>query len=564
MKRILTLIVAVMLTCTMLTGCGQSAPSRPSTTGSTTAEKTVMETSKTNIFGWVIPEKTMEITYYGGQDNPDTVAKNCEAKMAYLLKNFNVKLNKIVYDNDMVERLNLMLSSNDYPDCIVGMPWQEAQKWIDQGKAVELTSYVDKYGPNIKSRMGDYLKRYYTDDGKLYTLASYWGINTFVSYAPEVRNDWYNEVGSPDVSNPEAYSAALKKMIAVHPQNSSGDNTYAFGMWKITSSNLSSNSFINTFGGMYGLKSGWKVSSDNSLNLWINSDEGKQMLEFLNQMYCDGLIDPDSFTMSIDEWGAKAGAERYAGFVGSHWPANSYSLKYWKDKYGKEFNDNMRYVYVDVTASGTAQSFFSASNSMGSAVILTDKCSTPENYVKWFDFENTDLGTKLAGWGIPNEKGSVWTLDENGKWAYADGIEDALVKNIRDFDYDAETKAGGECGMLMTAGVEPMVDGGNAWINLGLEDKWAQAKDKLLKNSLFDFTSFLSITIPTDDPLADKSTEILDIVNNAWAKAITAKTKEACDTVISDAVKAANNAGLADVEKYYSTGYKKNVEKYGK
>ena len=566
MKRILTLIVAVLLLVTATAGCGTTTSNNQSDAGASSAASsaTASAPANTNIFGWAVPEKTMEITYYAGQDNPDTNAENCEAKAAYLLKNFNVKLTKIVYDDDMEQRLNLMLSSGGYPDCIVGMSWQEAQKWVDQGRALELTSYIDEYGSNIKSRMGDYLKRYYTDDGKLYTLASFWGLTTFVSYAPEVRNDWYTEAGSPDVSTPEAYYAALKKMAAAHPENPSGDKTYALGMWKISSSSLGGNSFINTFGGMYGLKSGWKVNSDNSVNLWINSPEGVKMLEYLNQIYRDGMLDPDSFTMSIDEWGAKAGNERYAGFVGSHWPANSYSLTAWKNKYGANYNENMRYVYVDVKASGVAQSAFSPSNSMGSAVILTNNCKSPENYMKWFDFENTDLGSKLAGWGIPNEKGSVWTLDENGKWAYAEGVEDQLVNNIGDFDYDAETKAGGECGMLMTAGVEPMAGGGNVWINLGLEDKWAQAKDKLLKDSLFDFTSFLSVTIPTEDPLSDKSTEINDIVNNAWAKAITAKSTEACDAVIAEAVSSANSAGLADVEKYYSTQYQKNVSKYGK
>lgn len=558
MKKVLAAAMAVLVACSSLFGC--SGQQTASSQDSESAAGRASATGTKNIYGWTVPEKTINIEFYAGQESPDDCKKYSEKMEEFLLKNFNVKMNKIVYDEDMSERLNLMLSSGDYPDCIVGMGWTDAQKWVDQGKALDLSSLVKQYGPNIQSNMGDYLKRYYSDDGKLYWLADQWGLTDWADYAPQVRWDWYNEIGSPDVSTPEAYYDALKAMVAKHPKNDKGEKTYALGMWKITNTNAEA--FINTFGGMWGLKHGWKVDSSNNVKEWINTDEGLKMAEFVNQIYRDGLLDPDSFTMTMQEWGAKVSDQRYAGFVGSWWPTGTYGHEVWIDKI-KDYNQNMRYVHVDVKASGVSQSAFNPKNTMGSAVILTDKCKAPEDYIRWFDFENTDLGTKLMAWGIPNEEESIWTLSDDGKWSFKEDKVKQITTDTATFNWDGIQKLGGQCEDLMTAGQGNMKDGSNIWFDQSNRDQWKQMKDKNLKDSIFDFTAMLCITIPSTDVLSSVNQQVTDVVLDGWAKAVMAKSQAECDAAIQNARTAAANAGIDSVENYYSEQYQANLKKFG-
>lgn len=558
MKKALAISLALLTACTVLSGCGGQtvAGSVPPASAASAANPNA---GKKNLYGWTVPDKTINIEFYAGQESPDD-CKRYSAKMEeYLLKNFNVKLKKTVYDEDMTERLNLMLSSGDYPECIIGMNWLDAQKWVDQEKALDLSEYVKSDAPDLQSRMGNYLKRYYNGDGKLYWLAQDWGMGDWADYAPQIRYDWYKEAGSPDVSTPEAFYKVIKEIAAKHPQNQKGEKTYALGMWKIT--DTTAESFINTFGGMWGLKHGWKIDSNNNVKEWINTDEGLKMAEYVNQIYRDGMMDPDSFTMTRDEWGAKVSDQRYSGFVGSWWPTGTYGHEVWINKV-KDYKEDMRYVHFNVTAPGVEQSTFNAKNAMGNAVILTDKCKNPGDYVKWFDFENTALGTKLMCWGIPNEADSIWTLDQSGKWSYKADKVKQITTDTATFNWEGNQKLGGQCEDMMTAGESNMQDGSNIWFDQSNKDKWKLLKDKNLKGSIYDFTAMLSITIPTDDTITSVNQQVTDIVVDAWAKAVTAKSKAECDGVIQQARTAAASAGIGQVETYYSEQYQANVKKF--
>ena len=217
MKRTLALVLALLMTLCLI-------PAVAEETG-----------GKVNMFGWEVPEETITFTAYMGSDNPDTVAKNFAAMHDYLVENFNVDISLLVYDNDATERLGMMAASNDYPDVII-CSIANAAPWIEQGRAVDLTDLVNEENtPNIIKRYGKYLPRLYNDEGRLMCLANGWGMSQWADYAPQVRYDWYLEVGEPDESTPEAYYEAVKQMVANHPENPNGEKTYAFGGYKDSS-----------------------------------------------------------------------------------------------------------------------------------------------------------------------------------------------------------------------------------------------------------------------------------------------------------------------------------------
>lgn len=539
MKRTLALILALAL----VLGCVSFAAA---------------ETPKANKFGWVIPEKTIKFTVYTGSDIPDEVAKYTAKLHDYLLANFNVDLTVLVYENDATERLNLMLAGNDYPDVIVTSIANSTQ-WLEQGRAVDLTDYIASGDyPNLVARYGDYLKRFYSDDGHIYQLGNSWGMSQWADYAPQVRYDWYLEAGSPDVSTPEKYYDALKAMIALHPTNSVGEKTYALGGYKD-----SSYSVMRTWLSMYGIKKFWKYDENNNMTYWPFTDEAISMVKFLNQVNRDGLLDPDIFSMASKDFGDRVTNERYAGFIGTWWICGTYGHEKWIASMGDAYQENMRFFHVNVAPEGVTP-VYNAKNTNGSRVIITDHATDVAGILKWFDFENTDLGTRLVGYGLPNEAGSVWNVNDDGSWEWIESQRELITTDTAKFDWEAMRLEGGQAYALVSAGVEPLADGTYFWYDQSNVDKWKVQKDNLLKGTFYDSAAFDAILLPGDTMLPSIKTSCEDLAFTALANAIYAPTEEEAVQTIIDVREALTAAGIDELTEFYQTQYKATMEKWSK
>ena len=140
-------------------------------------------TGETNKYGWEIPVETLKFSYYSCDDDATNQKEEDErlAEVDKVLKDeFNIEIEKLIYAQDSTERLNLMLAANDYPEVIVGMSDAMANTFIEQGRAIELTPYLEKYGQNVLASYGPYINMLKEDDGSLYKLSSCIGNTTDV------------------------------------------------------------------------------------------------------------------------------------------------------------------------------------------------------------------------------------------------------------------------------------------------------------------------------------------------------------------------------------------------
>ncbi len=549
MKRLGVMLLSLFMLLTTVAGCGSGGAEKGDATSSQSAPAA---SGKINEFGWEVPEKTLEISYYVGQDNPDTAAKNSKLMNDFLLKNFNVKINKIVYDTDMIEKLNLMLASNDYPEVISNMKVDEAQKWIDLGKAQELTPLIDEYGSELKKQMGDYLKRYEDDDGKIYNLPVGWGLLNIADAAAQVRLDWYKEIGSPEFTTPDEYYDVLKKLVEKHPKNAAGEKVYALGTWK-------DDLIPEQLGGIWGLKYGWKEDKDHNLTHWINTEEGLEFTKWYNRFAREGLLDPDSFAQKREDWGAKCSNERYAGHFAVWWVTKDYGNMTWL-KTKKDYNDDMRYPHYNIKAPTAEQSYLNPKSTMGwGRTIITDKCKNPKDVMKWWNFEVSDMGMKLLSYGIPNTESSVWNIDDTGKWSW----NESEIKKLENSTFDqAKFDLNGGVALWMVEGQQMHEDGTQAWLDQNFPSKWFKQKDENLKDTIFDFSAYYAISLPADEPVTVQKQQVKDIYLTGFANAVMAKTEQECIDRFMQMREKANKAGLKEVEKYYSQEYKKNLVKW--
>jgi putative aldouronate transport system substrate-binding protein len=562
MRRRLSLALVGVMVLLMLAACSgnngnKTAEQTPKTNADTTATVNTV-TAKTNEFGWVIPDKTLEITYYAGQDSPDAAEAKSKTLHKYLLDNFNVSLNKVVYDVNMDEKLNLMLASGDYPEVITGLNDTQVSKWVAQGKAIEIGQFVDKDGPNVKSQLGDIYKYFQDDQGKVYALPAYWGILPIPDYSAHIRYDWWTAMGSPKYDTPDAYFNLLKNMQALHPKNAKGEKTYAIsGYAPLTSST------VPTLAGVWGLKGGYKIADDGTMTNWVNTPEGLELTLYMNKFYREGLMDPDTFTNNYDTWKSKFSAERILGHFGAWWVTWDAGHIIWQ-KTNPNWKDENRFMQVSVKAPSADKAYLTAKDSRGyGRTIITDKAKNPDDIMKWFNFSITDLGTRIIGWGPPNLPDSVWTF-KDGKPAWNEKDKQAMINDV--FDSTTKSVSLSMDFYSLVEGQAPMKDDGKStyWFdqNFNEDGKWKKIMHDNLKDTIYDNTLVSAITIPANDPLAIKNKQVADLMETLWAKAVTSKTVEEATNNFNQMRDKLNAAGLKDIEKFRTTEYRKNLQKY--
>lgn len=390
--RFLALLMSAMLIISVMTGCeGKKANSSSSQSASTSFKEV-------NEFGWGVPEKTLKIGLLNayGDDAPIEEQKAGRENMKkYLLDKFNVQIDEQEVTGDGTEALNLALSSGTYPDVVYGATYNMALKFQNQGKAIELTPYMDTIGKDIKADCKDVYPLLLDDQGKLWFIPTEMGsLMELPDYSAAIRYDEWLAIGSPKIETPDDYYNALKAVLKANPKTPKGEKRYALSLYDFD--------YPLYLTGYWGFKRGWQIDDDNSFTYWAFTDQGKEMTKWFNQIYRDGNLDPDAFANKFDDWKAKFSAERIAGSIGSWWMCWNAGHEVWQSLDPKT-PENKRYVQVGFKAPDAKAAYITGKNKYGSyETIVTDKAKDVENIIRFINFQATERGMALFNWGIPN------------------------------------------------------------------------------------------------------------------------------------------------------------------
>lgn len=568
MKRLICifLLFALMLSAAACGGKSQQSSNE------NPADSQPKETTGVNEYGWEVPKDTLTINVYGGYgDQAEDIDKNKSIIDKFLKDKFNVAINWSVYNVDMDEKLNLMLAAGDYPEVITGMSDAMAEKFIAQGKAIDLTSLVEKYGPNIQKGLGKYINLLKDDSGKLYKLSSYWGENPNVAgWDFAVRYDWWKETGMPIYKTPEEYYQTMKAILAKHPVNANGEKVYAIG----DGFEGNSKGLYGALLAAYGFKNGYKVDDNTGdFTHWINTNEGLEIAKYINRFYREGMIDPDFLSTKYDDWIAKCTNERYAGNIGTWWYTWVGGQEAWAEKEGSAYNNEKRYINVTVKAPGVENSTAISSDYISDyRIIITDKCKDPVSVMKWLNWECSGIGTMIIGYGPPDPE-NVWDIKDD-KWIIKDSAKVYNNKNVA--FHDVRTKYGANLYRMIAPGgwfkdehLDPTVtrvsvydmwpiDSNGKFLDPGVNLSWQYCDGKSWDSTLF------KVTFKDDDPVTNINQTIKDELTSEWAKVITSKTEAECEAKFNATREKLNKLGLHDLEKFYKDSYKANKDKVEK
>lgn len=565
MKKKTMSLVAAALSAAMLAGCGGTAASGTAGSGQEAAQAGTTEISGSgnfNEFGWEIPEETLVINILdaGGNYAPNEAQKVGEQNViAYFKEKFNVEFKIQHISGDGTEAVNLALASGDYPDVIRELPFTEMEKFVKMNKAVDLTPYMDNIGSDIKKSMGEHYPLFLDDSSKLWYVPTTMGsIVELPDFCAHIRYDEWQAIGSPEIKTPDDYYNALNAILEKFPTTPNGESRYALSLYD--------SSDPAKFCGFWGLKNGYKVDDEGNFTYWAFTDEGKEMTKFINRFYREGKLDPDAFANNFEQWKTKFSNERIVGAIGDWWISYNAGHEVWQSL-DPNMPEDKRFVQIGFKAKDAEEANLSGKNYLGSrCTIITDKAKNPEAILKFINFQATDMGKAISGWGLPNgtaigdtgRTGKFWNIDENGNWEVDPEAKQQLITET--WSYDDEYYWQGVPWLFMN---QSRWDDGehNIWPNQMWydENKWKSMMIENLKGTIYDSSMYTLRVKPDEVKLAEQSVE--DAWKMNWGGAVQANDDAAFDAAWTKLQDALNVAGIHQLEQALSDNYKANMKK---
>ena len=524
--------------------------------------------AETNVFGWEVPEETKKIDVFRASSNwvegEEQKIGTADMKQ-YLLDNFNLEYNYYTTDGDANEALNLALASNDYKPVIANMSTEILNKFVSQGRLVDLAPYIDQM-PNFVKKAGEKLGMYYDDEGHLYAIPTSFGaLMDLPDYSAHIRYDEWLEIGSPKIETPQDYMDALMKIYELHPTTPSGDTRYTLSMY--------SQGLPEYIGGYFGLQQGWKVNEDNTLTYWTNTEEGKEMAKFFNTWWRTGTMDPDSFVNEWNDLRTKISQERVIGMIGGWWIGYNAGHEIWSLT-DENWTENKRFIQVGFKSENAENAYITNKNTLGSSwTVITDKCEDVETVIKWIDFCFTDPGAALTNWGMPGEHPSMkdptksvisWTITSPTEWAVDPGAKEALLTET--WDYNDEGVLGANTGAFNLSNCYDRWDDGEhcVWLNQMWysENQWKQIMFENMAGTIFDATALLATaSLPEDVNMA--KTAVKDAWSQYYPLAVMAEDDDTFEAAWSALQEAVEMADLATYTQFMTENYQSNLAKMG-
>ncbi|MEK4358057.1 extracellular solute-binding protein [Paenibacillus sp. FSL M7-1455] len=337
-----------------------------------------------------------------------------------LWKDYEQKTNirvqwETVHTETLKEKRNLLLAGNDYPEMFYASAFSRSDllKYGKQGAFIPLNDLIDKYAPNFKAVMEKYpiiAKGITMPDGNIYGLPTIYDpeFKSVLYGTPWVKQEWLDKLGLKQPETLDDFYAMLKAFKEKDPNGNGQKDEIAWGA-------VGTAGIVNYLRGSFGLNnhgtSNINVDTDPETGKirFIPTDERyKELLQFVNKLYKDGLLEQDIVSVKSTEVDAK-GMQGLLGVSDSVDPVAIYNQK--------------GYVGLSVLKGPHGDRQYNAYGSpLGNIgmFVLTDKAKHPEAMMRWMDYFYSDEGIKLffMGW-----KDETYTEDANGNVDYTDEIK---------------------------------------------------------------------------------------------------------------------------------------------
>lgn len=322
----------------------------------------------------------------------------------------------------------LMIATGEYPDLIFAKG--DSNLLIENDALIDMSDLIDEYGPHIKELYGDdYEKlRCSSEDDAIYQLCSTEVGNEILTTSGTAQLQWAvlaeNDYEIPRTLDAytEMIRSYLEKYSTINGQKTIGISlSCADWHWYITLSDPAG--FIAN--GSVG-DGQWVVDEDGTVHYKHCVENQKEYFQWLNEMYAEGILDPEFATQTHEEYQQKIMSGRVLALLDSEWDYADAEITLEKNGMSERTYAGLPVTLNEDVVCATLRDQQLAT---GWGIGITKDCKDPVRAVQFLDWMCSEEAQILLNWGI---EGVDYTYDDTGKRVSLDGDSSQSVEDYRE------------------------------------------------------------------------------------------------------------------------------------
>ena len=470
--------------------------------------------------------------------------------------------------DDWQEKLNMMLSSGDYPDMLLGLSPDLAKFGVKEQIIVPMDEYINEENmPNYMKLYGDRLDLSRETDGQIYSLIA----ENDCYHCSYGRKMWINtkhleEMGVEMPTTTDEFLEVCKKFKEYKPDGIAVLGSAPGQGWYSEFENFLLGSFILPPSTSYTLDRRDKtaVTWDGEIVCVAQDDRYREFLKYANTLYNEGALYDGDFTQTEEQMKSiinQDGAPVLAFTTGTI--SNCIDVTSNPDLYA-QYEAMSPLKGPDGTQLTTYFKYLSINDGNFS---ITDTCKSPEAALRWADFFYSEIGDLASQYGA--DEGKDWVLNPEGKFGL--NGEPAKYEILNKYSAETQNHDWQDLGIRVApaeyrlgSAVEQDVDvkgpdGLEKLLYDATEQKYAPY-GQTEENSDLDVLPKLKLTSEETSSISTVAVEIEKLIDEA-STAYIVGTRNINDDKDWDSFKdALDKAGLKDLLEVYQTAYDRQMK----
>ena len=410
-RKAVSVLLVMAMAASMLTGCGGGNTNTTGTNGAASTEGGSSGENTNDSSG--VKEFTAFFAVPGSEINDDN---EIEQKIAEIT---GAKCKETWLTGQTAqEAVGTLIAGGEYPDMIDG--GDGMKQLYDAGALVALDDYIDKY-PNIKEFLTDEeWDKLRQDDGHIY-----W-INQFGNIYGEEKATTHNDeafwiqtrvlkwADYPEIHTMDQYFDLIEKYNEANPTMDDGTENIPYTIlcddWRYFCLE-NAPQFLDGYP-----NDGSCIVDPDELKIvdYNTTPTAKRYFQKLNEEYQKGIVDPESFTQTCDEYIAKLSTGRVLGMIDQWWDF-AYNVNDAFKQQGLD-KEGCNYVPLPITIDeGMKNQWHNSGGTLNvsSGLAITTSCEDVEGALQFINDLLDQEVHDLRFWG---EKGVDYDVDENGEY----------------------------------------------------------------------------------------------------------------------------------------------------
>jgi putative aldouronate transport system substrate-binding protein len=482
-KKFIALMMSLVMTAAVAAGCGGNGKTDDKKEEKVSSEKSSSEIKKFTAF----------FATEGAEINDDNEVQEILAKLT------GAKCKETWLTGQTAEEaVGMLIAGGEYPDFIVGVTAHA--ELVDAGALIPIDEYWDAY-PNIKNFWSEQeWNKTRSDDGHIYMIPQFG--NNYIKDTATIHNDeafWIQTrvlkwADYPKIETLDELFDLLEKYYKENPTMEDGSNVIPY---EILTDDWYYYCLENPPQFLDGYPNDGSVIVDPKtykVKDYNTSDTAVKYFKKLNEEYGKGLIDPEAFTMSRDQYIEKVSSGRVLCMVDQWWNFRNAedAVKSQQLKSGKL--SGCTYVPLGITIDkGISEQYHNDSViDVSGGLGITIDCKDVEGALQFVNDLLSKEAMILRFWGV---EGVDYEVGEDGIFTRTQEMRDNSVKS--------EYKAAHLCPYSYFPQYHGMcLDGINAYASEYQPSEFYDSLTKEVKECLdaYDAKTYVEMLNPSEEP----------------------------------------------------------------